>query len=332
MCIRDSLLLLTLFNLIVTRFAPKVALSQAELLTLYVMLSIASAISGHDQLIGLPPALGHPFWFATPENEWDVLFFSYIPSWLAVSDKNALSGYYQGESRFYFSSHLRAWFGPLVWWALFYLVVLLIILCINSILRRQWIESEKLSYPVIQLPLAMTTGGNFWRNRLLWIGFAIAGFIDLVNGAHFLFPAIPELPVRQRDISYLFTEKPFNAIGWLPISFYPFAIGLCFFIPLDLTFSVWFFYFFWKFERVLGQAIGLSALPQFPYDRSQVMGGYLALAGLSLYGGRRYLLSIFKRLAQGLARTTGSKNDEDRPHWAVWGLIAGLIFLLSVSY
>ena len=44
--------LLTLFNLVVTRFIPKVALSQAELLTLYVMLSIASAISDHEQLIG----------------------------------------------------------------------------------------------------------------------------------------------------------------------------------------------------------------------------------------------------------------------------------------
>ena len=80
------LLLLTLFNLVVTRSIPKVALSQAELLTLYVMLSIASAISGHDQLVGLPPTLGHPFWFATPENEWGVLFFSYIPCLLYTSD------------------------------------------------------------------------------------------------------------------------------------------------------------------------------------------------------------------------------------------------------
>ena len=150
------LLLLTFFNLSVTRFAPKVALSQAELLTLYVMLSIASAISGHDQLIGLPPALGHPFWFATPENEWDALFFNHIPPWLSVSDKNVLRGYYQGESSFYFSAHLRAWFGPFVWWSLFYLVILFILLCINSILRKQWIEREKLSYPIIQLPLALS--------------------------------------------------------------------------------------------------------------------------------------------------------------------------------
>ena len=238
------LLLLTLCNLLIKRFVASAALSQAELLTLYIMLSISSAISGHDQLIGLPPAVGHSFWFATRENEWDVLFLRHIPRWLAVSDKSVLRGYYQGESSFYISAHLKAWIGPFIWWAAFYFTTLFVILCINSILRKQWIEDEKLSYPIIQLPLAMTTGRIFWKNKLLWMGFAIAAFIDLVNGLHFFFPNIPEIPVKQRDISYLFTEKPFNAIGWLPISFYPFAVGLCFFAPLDLTFSVWFFYLF----------------------------------------------------------------------------------------
>ena len=76
------LLLLILLNRLLTRFTPRVALSRADLLTLYVMLSIASAISGHNQLIGLAPILGYPFWFATPENEWVTLFFSYIPRWL----------------------------------------------------------------------------------------------------------------------------------------------------------------------------------------------------------------------------------------------------------
>ena len=95
------LLQLILLNRLLTRFTPRVVLSRAELLTLYVMLSIASAISGHNQLIGLAPILGYPFWFATPENEWVTLFFSHIPRWLAVSDKSVLRGDYQGESSFF---------------------------------------------------------------------------------------------------------------------------------------------------------------------------------------------------------------------------------------
>ena len=215
------LLLLTLLNVAIKRFFPKAALSQAEFLTIYVMLSIASSIAGHDQIIGVPPAIGHPAHFATVENEWETLFFKHIPQWLAVADKNILRDYHQGESSFYVSENLRAWLGPLAWWSLFYFVVIFVILCINCIFRKQWIGREKLSYPVVQLPLAMTKGGVFWQSRLLWIGIALATFIDLVNGLHFLSPSIPEIPIRQRDIGHFFTEKPLNAIGWLPISFYP---------------------------------------------------------------------------------------------------------------
>ena len=336
------LLLLTFCNFLIKRLVPFAALSQAELLTLYVMLSISSAISGHDQLIGLPPALGHPFWFATRENEWDALFFRHIPRWLAVSDKGVLRGYYQGESSFYVSAHLKAWMGPLVWWSVFYFTTLFIILCINSILRKQWIEDEKLSYPIIQLPLAMTTGGDFWKNRLLWMGFAIAGFIDLVNGLHFLFPDIPEIPVRQRDISYLFTEKPFNAIGWLPISFYPFAIGLCFFAPLDLTFSVWFFYLFSKAQRIIGGMTGWHKIVGFPYYDEQMFGAALVIFFFALWGGREHIKNVLKiALATGQSKVGDSElvgngpprraPDSDEPisyQNALLGIAGGMAFLV----
>ena len=332
------LLMLTLLNLLVKRFVPSAALSQAELLTLYVMLSISSAISGHDQLIGLPPALGHPFWFATPENEWEVLFFRYIPRWLSVSDKSVLRGYYQGESSFYFSANLRAWLGPFVWWSLFYLTTLFIILCINSILRKQWIEGEKLSYPIIQLPLAMTEGGSFWRNRLMWGGFALAGFIDLVNGLHFLFPAIPEIPIRQRNIGHLFTEKPLNAIGWLPIAFYPFAIGLCFFAPLDLTFSVWFFYLLGKAQRVVGGMTGWQKIAGFPYYDEQMFGAVLVIFFFALWGGREHLKNVLKT-AWTIGGSKGNRDvviysatsDADEPisyQNALLGIVGGMAFLV----
>lgn len=318
------LLLLTLLNFLLRRFLPKAALSQAELLTIYVMLSVASAIAGHDQIIGIPPALGYPFWFATAENEWETLFFRDIPRWLAVADESVLRGYYQGESSFYITKNLRAWLGPLAWWSLFYLVILFIILCINCILRKQWIEREKLSYPIIQLPLAMTRGGAFWRNRLLWLGFAIAGSIDLINGLHFLFPAIPEIPIRQRDISHFFTEKPLNAIDWLPISFYPFAIGLCFFAPLDLTFSAWFFYLFGKAQRVVGGVTGWQNIRGFPYYDEQMFGAALVIFFFALWGSREHLRNV-------LSRASPRAKNSDEPissRGALFGIAGGFLFLL----
>ena len=56
-------------------------------------------------------------------------------------------------------------------------------------------------------------------------------------------------------------EKPWNAIGTLPMRFYPFLIGLSFLIPLDLTFSTWFFFLLRKLERLVGAITGWNTIP-----------------------------------------------------------------------
>lgn len=94
------LFVLTLLNLLFKKLFTSVALSQGELTVIYVMLCMGSAISGQGLLQVLTSTLGHPFWFATPENEWKELFFRYIPNWLAVEDKSVLEGYYNGNSSF----------------------------------------------------------------------------------------------------------------------------------------------------------------------------------------------------------------------------------------
>jgi len=40
------------------------------MLVIYVMVAMLSTISGHKMMGYLMGALAHPFWFATPENEW----------------------------------------------------------------------------------------------------------------------------------------------------------------------------------------------------------------------------------------------------------------------
>jgi len=98
-----SLFLLCLLNLLLKRFLPRSALSQAELLVVYVMLSVASALCGLDMIQSLIPIMGHGFMFATPENEWEGLFWRFIPRWLAVDDKNSLTDLYSSESTLYTS-------------------------------------------------------------------------------------------------------------------------------------------------------------------------------------------------------------------------------------
>ncbi len=87
-------LFLTAFSLLLRKIAPRIALSRGELLSVYVMLGITSSLSSHDMMEILVTILGHPFRFATPENEWRDLFWRELPGWLTVRDERALTDYY----------------------------------------------------------------------------------------------------------------------------------------------------------------------------------------------------------------------------------------------
>ena len=277
-----ALTVLIAFNLLLKRFLPRFALKQQEFLTIFVMLSISSAISGHDMMQTVVPTVPDGFWFATPENEWKALFWRYLPSWLTINDFSGLEAFYDGESTFYTEFHIRAWLRPIFWWTVFLTTLIWVMVCLNILVRKQWIEHERLAYPIVQLPLEMTRlDGRLFRSKMMWIGFAIAGGINLINGVNFFFPALPELPVRHAEIGQYFTQKPYNAIGWTPVYIRPFAIGLAFLTPLEMSFSLWFFYWFWKGERVLGSALGLTSMPISP------MIGHRSWAGIwHLYASR----------------------------------------------
>jgi len=291
------LFVVTMLNLILKKWVSSLALNHGELLIIYVMLSIASAICGLDMVRVLVSMLIDSHWLATAENEWADIFWRYIPDWVTVKDRKILQGYVEGQSSFYDSRIWHAWLVPILAWSAFIILLVIVMLCINVIVRKQWTEGEKLSYPIIQLPLYMTDDKpNFLKSKALWIGFALAAGIDTINGLHFLYPAIPGVGGRLYDLSPYFTEKPWNAIGWTPVSIFPYAVGLAFFIPLDLSFSCWFFYIFWKIERIMASAIGLRGLPEFPYIDQQASGAYLGLCIIAIWGTRKHIRSVFRSI------------------------------------
>jgi len=163
--------------------------------------------------------------------------------------------------------------------------------CINVILRRQWIELEQLSYPIIELPYQMTRA-HFFRSKPLWVRIILAGGIDVINGLHFLYPNLPGLGGEFYDLRPLFTTKPWNAIGWTPVVLFPFVIGMAYFIPLDLSFTFWFFYIFWKFERIFSSIAGLNRIPGFPFIFDQSFGVCVGVLSMTLWSARHHLQHV----------------------------------------
>ena len=318
------LVVLIALNTVLRRFTPRAAFTQGELLTLYTMLSVASAICGHDLFEVIITNIATVGWLATEENEWATLFHRYIPEWLALTDKNQLTVYFTGESSLYLRPHLQLWWKPVLAWSGFIITLLFTTFCINVILRKQWIEIERLSYPIIELPYQMTTT-RFFRAKSLWIGMILAGGIDVINGLHFLFPSFPGLGGEFYDLRPLFTTKPWNAIGWTPIVLFPFAVGMAYFIPLDLSFTFWFFYIFWKFEMIFGSIAGLQRIPGFPFIFDQSFGVCIGVLLMALWSARHHLRRVFQQAWS--ANGESASNEPMTYRTAVLGLIIGFLLL-----
>lgn len=276
-------------NRLVQRWRPRWALRDEELLSLYPLLAVGAALGGTDVGQTLVHILGAPYHFATPENRWEALFHRYLPQGLMVSDAEALHGFYNGHSTLYVWESLRPWLRPLAGWMTFIFLMLLAMHSLNVLVRRQWVEAERLTFPIVQLPLAMTESPTFWRQPGLWWGFGIAAALDTLNGFHFLYPFLPAINCKIfLDLGRLLVNPPWNGIVWWPVTAYPFAIGLGFLMPLHLSFSCWFGLLLWKAQKVVERAMGYP--PHWcaaMYSQEQVSGVWMAVLLFALWMGRK---------------------------------------------
>ena len=320
------LIVLTLLNGLIARWFDA-ALERGELLVIYAMLTVSTAIVSIDFLDVLVPMMTYPFRFATAENRWAQIILPHIPSWISVSDPDAVRGWYEGHTALDWAI-IRHWLVPIGVWSSVILTMLAVMYCINTLVRQQWMESEKLLFPIVELPLQITEPNRrIFRSRLMWAGFAVAGGISILNGMQLFYPSLPALNVKMWDVSPLMPGRPWSAIGWTPISFYPYGIGLSFLLPLDMLFSCWFFYVSWRVIRIVGDVYGVyESTPTFPFMDQQALGSYYLVAVFALWSARRHLARIFRAAFRG-QHDPDEANGPMRYRTAFLGIAVGLIVL-----
>ncbi len=292
-----------------------------ELAMTYTMVSVATALAGHDIVRQLVPMIANAGWFATPENEWNSLFFRFMPTWLTITDRRILRGYFEGDDTFWQMLYVNAWLWPIFAWSALVIVLLFMMLCVNIILRQQWIEHEKLSYPLTTLPIELLGHPSIiFRNRLIWLGFGVAFGLEILAGLNYLFPVIPSLKIKYQLYA---SSRPWSAMGRLPIYVYPFAMGLGYLMPLQLSLSFWAFYLFWGGQRIFFSATGWT--PAIAFQTEQRGGAWLGLGLLALLTSRRQIFAVL--------RGVFSFRDKNVLYsLAVFGLIGGLAFVLVFWY
>ncbi len=305
------LFVLTLVNLWVRRrVGAGKALNQPELMVLYTLLSLSSAVAGVGQFGFFLPFLANPFYYDTPANGWRAWHYL-LPSAVGPRDPAVLQGFFEGHANAFQPQILAAWAGPLLTWSVFFLVLLWTTLCLAALLRRRWADEEHLPFPVLALPLEMTReGAPLYREPLLWAGAAIPLILHSLNSLHSLLPSLPSAPINSLHdavADYKFAY-PWTGMSSLFTMLHPAGVGFGYLVSTDVSFSLWFFYLLKKLISVWGVVAGWrNPSPgwfgdgdgQFPFFNYQGWGAWLVLGLAALWVGRGSFRAYFARAVHG---------------------------------
>lgn len=316
------LLLLIAANAALARFAPRLTLTRAELLVVYIMVTAATVMAAHDQLQILVSTLAVIVGRATPENQWALQIHPYLPRHLVVMERAVVDPLFEGGSSLLADGHWRAWLGPLAWWTLFALLLVWVMFCLISLLRRQW-DAEHLNYPIAEVPLSVTTEG-FLGQKLLWAGACLGATPQLVNLLHAIRPAIPEIPVGGH---YFAPPDPWGQVYMLniPVYSFPFIYGLAYLLPVQLMSSYLIFLALSRVELALAVGYGYRESARFPYVMQQATGACIGLALVVLWAGRGHLKMVWRSI---WGRLQMDDSEEALPYRAAsLGLVLGLAAL-----
>jgi hypothetical protein len=225
----------------------------------------------------------------------------------------------------------RPWLGPWLAWMVPISAMLFAYGCLAAIIREQWVDNEKLSFPLTILPLEMAKHSNWSRSLfgswLTWIGFAIPTIVFTLAGLHRLFPSIPEIPVQYRLNQMVFNAmgRPWRDLGNTTAYCSMAAVGFGYFLPAQVLFSLWAFFVFARIQNITFSAFGapLEPMPLYPtslWNGFQVAGAYLVLAGYMVKSALPHLRRLWRAAVAG-REISAEEREALPPRVAVYGLV-----------
>lgn len=285
-------------------------LTRVELLLIYCLLLFSTLVPGHGSENVFIPVVTTPFYYADPANKWQELFFQYIPQWFSPTDARVIVPFHEGLGPGQ-SIPWRAWWVPLAAWGLYAFMLYGLVLSLAVVFHRQWADGEKLSYPLVSLPLEMTRDwqhplrrGGFYANPVMWTGFVAAVLLQTQAGLKFYFPSFPGLRLFY-DFSPWFREGALRAVGWVPGNIWPCVVGITVLLRSEVSFSLWFFFWFNRLQRVVAHLAGvrvygeMTAWGEPSWLGNQTVGAYTAYVVMAFWVARRHLARSWKLALAG---------------------------------
>lgn len=324
------LFVVTVMNLLFRRCLPRLAFSRQELAIVYLMMVVTCAIPSWGFVMNLIAMISGITYFANPTNQWSTLLHPHLKKWLIVTDSNAVRMFFEGLK------HNQpvpwgAWILPLAWWFSFAIVFFLVQVCVVVLFRRQWIENERLQFPLTHLPLEMITSDSanaapLFASPWMWVGFAVPMLVNSINALHATTPWLPQVrlgwwfPIMRNNTS-------------LPVQIRFEVLGLSYLLSSDVALSLWLFPLLRTFEVGAYRLLAWNAEPAEIYSDPgsppvayQGLGAMIALVILVVYRSRHHIKAA-------IMRHTSSElldaSEVGQLRLAFWGGLAGSAFLVG---
>jgi len=318
------LLLLVLGNAGVGRLVAKWKLSRAELLLIFVMLLAMAAIPGQEFAQHIYLNTAGLTYLSGARGQYLDLFTPHIKPWLVPSldpDAKVITDLFQGIPAGSGVPY-AGWLTTFAVWTPYWFVLYWSIMCWSAMLSRQWERHERLTYPLAQVPVEVVDDekgalSSLLRSRLMWGCFAFSAGLYVIKGLHTYYPIIPDLKL-QGDTGVLFGGGPASEWNGIPLHFYPEMVGIAYLLTSEVSFSLWFFYILRQFLEMTRYSMGLFQHADF--FQFQTVGGYLVLAGATLWAARLHLKDIV-RGAVGLPTKTDGADNPLPYGVAFWGAV-----------
>jgi len=193
-----------------------------------------------------------------------------------------------------------AWLAPAVSWGTLLVFSWMMMIGTAQIVVPQWRDNEKIPFPLLTVFKSLIeppTEGRLLAPTMCKKSFWIAtAFVFVLTGlesfSRFWPDILPVVPLSW-DLSSCFADAPFRYLPWHIKSgrLLFVMLGISFFMPTRISFSIWFFILGYGFYQMLGTAFA----PPFHYGTIsyQQSGTALALTVSILWLGRQRWREVF---------------------------------------
>jgi hypothetical protein len=329
---------LILLNIILKTININWALRPAEMITVVVMGLVTTGIPIFMMgfVLSIPTT---PYYVASAENQWGTYVLPHLPSWLLPSNEGlAMTWFFEGlpiGEPTPWKTLLDAWTMPLFWWLSFIWTLYFVCFCIVVILRKQWVERERLAYPLMEVPQALVADADdstsripaLLRNKIFWIGASIPLFIVFWNIIGFFFHFFPQIEWHH-PIQIAHGFPTINVRFYFPV------VGFMYFANLNVTFSIWLFYVLLLLEEGLFNRFGIGVTEAdtfvwgLPSTSWQCWGAFVVLVLWGLWMARDHIKDVFRK-----AWNPDLPIDDSRElmsyRGAVCGMLIGIAYMLA---